>query len=158
MFIWDVSTKKQLAAAKTVNGTPPATYGVVWSHHQDRILAYGVNYIKFWRLQRGPKGSGTLQLSSADAGSFGTYTPHTITSAIFLPSGTVLTGAPDGMISSWVGPKCVARRGAHGAGPEVRRPDGSPTRHGVRCMVLRRDGATLLTCGADGMVKGWDVR
>lgn len=142
-----------------MHGTPPSAYGVVWSPFEDRILAYGVNFIKFWTLLRGNKGEGQpLTLSSPEAGSFGNAATQTVTSAAFLPSGVVLSGSPDGYILSWKKAKCVGRQSAHGIGPEVHRPDGRLARHGVRALVLRADRKTLLSGGADGVVKAWDVR
>ena len=170
LFVWDVASRAVLASVKTVNGTPPATYGVQWSPFEDRLLAYGVNYIKFFSFSRrgagGEKGGMTLGLPIA--GQFGGVKIHTVTSAVFLPPGdgkrhgVVLTGTPDGYICQWEhasasAVKCTGRLSAHGIGPEVHRPDGSLARHGVRALVLRRDNRTLLSAGADGVVRFWDV-
>lgn len=46
---------------------------------------------------------------------------------------------------------------AHDPGPQVAQPNGIPTFGGVRALQLRADGRTLLSGGADGAVRVWDV-
>ncbi|GIL85815.1 hypothetical protein Vretimale_19546 [Volvox reticuliferus] len=160
LHIWDWTKRTQLCEPrKTQPGAPPAVYGIVWSRFEpDRLLTYGQNHIKFWRLgvdPRGGTGSGALNPSS-ESGTFSLGTTHTVTGACFLPSGTVLTGNEAGCICSWRGRRLVRETQAHASGPPTRRPDGKPSYGGVRCLVLQTD-RVLLSGGADGVVRMWDV-
>ena len=114
------------------------------------FVSYGVNHIKWWS----PQGDTWV----ASAGAFGAAGQFAVMSAVWLPSGKVLTGMPGGEIAVWsVGRKCVRVVRAHAAGPQVLRLDGPPTHHGVRCLKLRGDLKSLLSAGADGHVIKWDV-
>ena len=57
----------------------------------------------------------------------------------------------------WRDGKALCAIAAHEQGPPVTQPNGLPGFGGVRALVLRRDGRTLLSGGADGRVHTWDV-
>jgi hypothetical protein len=82
---------------------------------------------------------------------------HTITSACFLPSGRLVTGAIEGQLCSWQGNRCTRQVPGHARGPPTPRPDGSPAYGGVRCLLLQQRGRVLLSGGADGHIIRWDV-
>eukprot|EP00201_Polytomella_parva_P008190 CAMPEP_0175056820 /NCGR_PEP_ID=MMETSP0052_2-20121109/10898_1 /TAXON_ID=51329 ORGANISM="Polytomella parva, Strain SAG 63-3" /NCGR_SAMPLE_ID=MMETSP0052_2 /ASSEMBLY_ACC=CAM_ASM_000194 /LENGTH=683 /DNA_ID=CAMNT_0016321919 /DNA_START=241 /DNA_END=2291 /DNA_ORIENTATION=+ len=65
---------------------------------------------------------------TSDAGVFSLGKTHSIFSAIFLPSGLVLTGNAAGAIGTWRGNRLVRVTQAHGEGALHRRPDGKPER------------------------------
>lgn len=53
MIIWDWRKKQKLMERKSYAGTPPATYGVVWSGYEpDRLVTYGQNHIKVRRNEK----------------------------------------------------------------------------------------------------------
>lgn len=153
IFVWDWRKNKILAELKGHTDVPPKVYGVVFDPFgpdHTTFLSYGVNHIKWWTKQ----GQSYVEAS----GSFGAASKHTVMSAVWLPSGKVLTGMPGGEIAVWSRErKCVRVVRAHAAGPQVLREDGPPTHHGVRCLRLREDMKTLLSAGADGHVIRWDV-
>jgi microtubule-associated protein-like 6 len=97
---------------------------------------------------------GVLQIQGA-AGLFCKVATHSITSACFLPSGRVITGAIEGQLCSWQGGKCSRQVPGHAAGPVAPRPDGTPAYGGVRCLVLQPGLRTLLSGGADGHIIRW---
>ena len=62
----------------------------------------------------------------------------------------LLEGNAEGSISSWRGCKWLREQAAHGRGPPSRRPDGTESHSGVRCLVLQAGHKHLLSGGADG--------
>eukprot|EP00775_Hariotina_reticulata_P006916 gene6916-7132_t len=164
LSIWDWTRGQRLMEQKTQPGAPPAVYGVEWSRWQpDRLATFGQNHIKLWKLQRQQQpqpSSSTSQAgmsASVDSGVFGKGGTHSVLCAVFLPSGLLLTGAPDGSLCSWTGSRCTQVTAAHAAGPLTRRPDGTSSHGGLSCLVLSEDGKTLISGGADGHVIKWDV-
>lgn len=111
--------------------------------------------IKFWTLKKGTAGKhpGWLFDGSGAAGRFGVQGTHTVTAAAFLPSGIAVTGAATGELCMWKGSALQSAIQGHARGPEIARFDGPIGYFGVRCLVLKRDGKTLLSAGADGFVK-----
>ncbi|CAG9466595.1 unnamed protein product [Pedinophyceae sp. YPF-701] len=179
--IWDWRRGKLLTERKTAPGAPPSTYGVVWCPAEGvsrpgpvarkaaaaglmehtppayRLATYGVNSLKIFELSRQGAGKNApLDFTRGEAGVFGKVKTHTITAAAFLRTGELVTGNGNGRICTWRGANCVAAAPAHDIGPETHRPDGKLARFGVRALVVRRDG-TLLSGGADGVVRAWDV-
>ena len=174
---------------------PPKVYGLVFDWHgpdASAFVTYGVNHIKWWRKEApreegggGGRAAASSAASSAGAssrrfryveasGKFGPTTKkHAVTSACFLPGGATVTGTPDGDVAVWREARCLRVVRAHAPGPPVARPDGPPTRHGVRCLRVRvnadrgggkggegdRGGEEVLlySAGADGHVIAWDV-
>lgn len=43
--LWDWRRGSEVSVGKTAQGTPPTTYGVVWSPFEPRIVTYGVNSV-----------------------------------------------------------------------------------------------------------------
>ncbi|WIA35025.1 hypothetical protein OEZ86_003516 [Tetradesmus obliquus] len=162
LFVWHWPKAIKLLERKSQPGAPPAVYGVAWSRFEpDRLVTFGQNHIRFWRLDRSSSSSSSSAsgelAASSDAGVFGKGGTHSVLSAAFLPSGVVLTGSPDGAICSWRGCRCIAVHPAHAKGPLQHRPDGMQSNGGVAALVLLADGKTLLSGGADGHVLKWDV-
>ncbi|GMH44987.1 hypothetical protein BSKO_12944 [Bryopsis sp. KO-2023] len=158
IFIWDIQKREILLQRKTQPGAPPAVYGVVWSKFEpSRLATFGQNHIKFWKLNATThKNSKSLGVQ-VDAGQYGKFSTHCILSACFLPSGTLLSGTPQGKISIWKKLKCVESIHAHEKGPVVQRPDGIKTYGGVRCLILHSNNKKVLSGGSDGYMKLWDV-
>jgi len=154
LYLWDWSRRKVLMERRTYNGTPPATYGIVFSafEHQ-RFATWGQNHVKFWALGEDHAGGVTCEVKSGSFAGAKTFTPL---SAVFLSSGVVLTGNQSGAIASWRGNKLLRETPGHATGKLINRPDGPPMYSGVRCLVLQ-DERTLLSGGADGYVIKWDV-
>ncbi|KAG2444303.1 hypothetical protein HXX76_001060 [Chlamydomonas incerta] len=157
LHLWDWARARPLCEPrKSQPGAPPAVYGVVWSKYEpDRLVTYGQNHIKFWRLGPDPRNPALVSPIS-EAGMYSLGKTHTVTGAVFLRSGVVLTGNEAGCICTWKGVRLSRETQAHGAGPPTRRPDGKPSHGGVRALVLQTDGV-LLSGGADGAVHVWDV-
>ena len=155
LILWDTKTGDKLDEAKTMTGTPPTTYGVVWSPFTREIVTYGVNSIKFFAVGKDPRGRPLL--TQGLVGEFGKAGVHVVGSACFLPSGDVISGHPDGSLCTWRTAKCIGRTPAHGSGPPYRRPDGKVTKLGVRALVFNKLTGELFSGGADGLVKCWDA-
>uniref|UniRef100_A0A061QZA5 Echinoderm microtubule-associated 6 n=1 Tax=Tetraselmis sp. GSL018 TaxID=582737 RepID=A0A061QZA5_9CHLO len=186
LYLWDIgpgrrATQRQsdsggdaIAVSKTANGKPPATYGVVWSPFDDKqLLTFGLKNIKFFSIDENEKGALSLR---GFAGRFGNPNPlraqppdsnarnvvHTVTAACFASSVSALSGNREGEICAWrrlKGGSWVLQQTteAHQKGAKERCVDGSWDYSGVRALLLRDDGRTLLSGGADGLVKLWSV-
>jgi len=157
MYLWDWRRGQLLMERKTAPGTPPTTYGVIWSPFEtERMVTYGQNYIKFWQLLP-PGGSSSEGLNCRmESGIYNIVKTHTVLGAVFLPSGIVLTGNQMGCICSWKGNRLQRETPGHATGPLLKRPDGTKMYGGVRCLVLQST-SVLLSGGADGYVIKWDV-
>ena len=156
IFVFDWAKNRLLRELKGHTDVPPKVYGLVFDPYgpdPSAFLTYGVNHVKWWTR------SAETGRYVEDSGRFGPASKkHAVCAAAFLPSGRVLTGTPEGSIAVWnADRKCARIVRAHAPGPVVRRADGSPTHHGVRCLRLSPDGKTLYSAGADGHVIRWDV-
>ena len=167
IFVWDWRAGVCRHELRGHADVPPKVYGVVFDwvgEDPAAFLTYGVNHIKFWKKTETRSGGARAPKQSAyveESGKFGPVCKkHAVVSAVFLPSGRVLTGTPEGSIAVWsVSQRRITRLvRAHAPGPSVSRVDGPPTHHGARCLRLRADGETLLSAGADGHVIAWDVK
>ncbi|KAG2487374.1 hypothetical protein HYH03_013944 [Edaphochlamys debaryana] len=158
LHVWDWMRRTPLCEPrKSQPGAPPAVYGVMWSRFEpERLVTYGQNHIKFWKVPPDPRAGGGALAPVSEAGVYALGKTHTITAACFLRSGIVLSGNEAGCIGSWKGVRLMHETQAHAPGPPTRRPDGTPTFGGVRCLVLQNE-RTLLSGGADGVVRVWDV-
>ncbi|KAL6747740.1 WD40-repeat-containing domain protein [Haematococcus lacustris] len=157
LYIWDWQRAQCVFEAKTMPGAPPSTYGLTWSPFQpDRLVAYGLNFIKFFTLQRGTEGGARSWTAKQDAGVYAASRTFTVFSALFLPNGTLITGNAAGELGSWQGSRLLALTPGHGPGPNTRRPDGTPSPGGVRCLLLP-DPTCLISGGSDGFIIRWAV-
>ena len=172
IFVWAWRSGTCVHQLRGHADVPPKVYGLVfdWVGEDPEafLTSLKANHVKFWK-RRTPKrktSSGKQSKQSREyveeSGKFGpTCKKHAVVSAVYLPSGRVLTGTPEGSIAVY---QSAAQRRitrlvrAHAPGPSVTRVDGPPTHHGVRCLRLRADGETLLSAGADGHVIAWDVK
>jgi microtubule-associated protein-like 6 len=59
-----------------------------------RLVTYGQNHVKYWRLDRSNSSSSAASdlNATSDAGVFAKGGTHSVLSAVFLSSGVVLTG------------------------------------------------------------------
>ena len=170
IFVWAWRSGTCVHQLRGHADVPPKVYGLVFDwvgEDPEAFLTYGVNHVKFWKKTDAERktSSGTQSKQSREyveeSGKFGpTCKKHAVVSAVYLPSGRVLTGTPEGSIAVWSAAQRRITRlvRAHAPGPSVTRVDGPPTHHGVRCLRLRADGETLLSAGADGHVIAWDVK
>jgi len=153
--VWDWREGLPVGGGKGANGEPPQVYGVAWDEYAEgggeRFLTYGVKHVKMWSYSKD-----TEEYACSNC-AFGKHTMQNVVSAMFLPGGAFVTGHPSGEVYVWHGGKCVSTVATHAKGPVVVTPDGTQTHGGVRCLRMRADGSTLLTGGADGFVRSWDV-
>jgi WD40 repeat protein len=108
---------------------------------------------------------GTVFDKAIQAHPFGGHT-KAVTAAGFLPDGkTLATGSLDGSIKLWDVPTCrkyqKAMNDSNGTA-KVANPTPKTTFQahtgGVTALAIRADGAQLLSGGADGTVKFWEVK
>lgn len=57
-----------------------------------RLVTYGQNHIKFWRVGPDPRGPAGSLNPTSESGIYALGKTHSVLSAAFLPSGIVLTG------------------------------------------------------------------
>ncbi len=57
-----------------------------------RLVTYGQNHIKFWRVGPDPRGPAGSLNPTSESGVYALGKTHSVLSAAFLPSGIVLTG------------------------------------------------------------------
>ena len=94
---------------------------------------------------------------------FGRYEIQNVLAACFLPppgegeACPVVTGVASGELFVWRGGSVVQAVRAHKPGPLAIQPDGSKAHGGVRGLKLRGDLRVLLSGGADGTLRQWDV-
>lgn len=116
-----------------------------------RHASTGNTLLEIWYYESGASQWGSSELrwflqsehqlaTTPDAGVWGKVPTHTVRAACWLPSGHLLTGAEDGAVVTWHKCRAVAKVHAHERGNPTRRPDGTPTFHGVRVILLHRDG------------------
>ena len=170
IFVWAWRSGTCVHQLRGHADVPPKVYGLVFDwvgEDPEAFLTYGVNHVKFWKKTDAERKTSSGKQSKQsreyveESGKFGpTCKKHAVVSAVYLPSGRVLTGTPEGSIAVWSAAQRRITRlvRAHAPGPSVTRVDGPPTHHGVRCLRLRADGETLLSAGADGHVIAWDVK
>lgn len=96
-------------------------------------------------------------------------TPDDVMSAIWLGGscvGHIATGHRDGSICLWDRNKCLYRARVHAPGvpmPDDAKTDGTKVHSGVRCLILKRNGASgadknvMVSGGADGSICEWDL-
>ena len=141
------------------------------------FVTYGAKHVKLWRLHHSDKndkigfyGKDGKQ-GVGEMGKFSpTLRPTDIMSTAWLPprgedqalnGGAILvTGTREGDVLLWntgkKGLNCVRVLEAHGKGPLIPALSGGDlTLSGVRAMMIRDDGETLVTGGGDGKVLWW---
>ena len=144
VHVWDWMKGELLQEGIGKNGVPPAVYGVKFNQFaesgKEEFVTFGVKHLKLWQRDAA---TGTYV---AKIGSYAAQTsPCTCFCAEFLPSGRIVAGGPKGTLMLWRGHELVALFDSHA--------DKGP----VRCIKLRADGRVLLSAGAGGTIKLWDI-
>ena len=144
VHVWDWMKGELLQEGLGKNGVPPAVYGVKFNQFaesgKEEFVTFGVKHLKLWQRDAA---TGTYV---AKIGSYAAQTsPCTCFCAEFLPSGRIVAGGPKGTLMLWRGHELVALFDSHA--------DKGP----VRCIKLRADGRVLLSAGAGGTIKLWDI-
>ena len=129
-------------------------------------VTYGFKHMKIWTLAKDPKSD-----KESYASVMAKFRPKAevadVTSAIFINSGTIVTGALDGTlllfdVSGVKGPfgSCIQVVRAHEPGPTApSMHNGLPQLQGVRALCIRGPDSALELCsgGSDGLVICWSI-
>lgn len=125
---------------------------------------YGQKHVKFWALET--VGSDGSQQFKSTAGKFSIAEVTDVYSALFLPSGLLVTGGPKGDLLLWDATgrfgnapgSCIKIFPAHQPGSKIPSPyDGQLVWQGLRALGLRNNATELVTGGADGRINIFDV-
>ena len=159
VHVWDWRHERLLSTVEGQKAVPPAVWGVQWapaggavaSEQQLQVagdggaspaclVSYGAKHIKLWGSKdgRGKTASWSMKVLR-----FGESGAADVLGVAVLPSGVLVSGAPDGKLLVWRGGEVVARLRAHG--------------HECRVVTLARGGRQLLSGGGDGRVLVWGV-
>ena len=163
VFVFDWRSGKLEGEGKGFTGEPPQVFGLVWnpfsvSHGAaEEFVTFGKKHCKAWsRLESGQWKPNLMQ--------FGKHEIQNVVSACYLPphaaSGgatQVVTGVASGELFLWRHNVAIKAIKAHKPGPLVTQPDGTRTHGGARGLRLRGDGRVLISGGADGTLRFWDV-
>ncbi|KAG1660169.1 hypothetical protein FOA52_005269 [Chlamydomonas sp. UWO 241] len=145
--------------ATGMKGAPPQVFGVEWNPYEDAgsLVTFGRRHIKVWTTADGASWSSKNM-------SFGSMLMQNIYSAQWLAPRAngqqyIVAGCDNGALYlvDVAAAKIIKSIPAHGPGPKFIEPSGSMAHTGVRGLLVCREGQTLLSGGADGVVLSWDV-
>ena len=172
VFEWRRGAQGRICNARGYKGEPPQVYGAVWNpflgpdKSWKMFVTFGAKHLKFWTTEaKGGRYSSSLARhggGGSGGGGVGLGSGiDDVTSAEFLSSSRLWTGSRRGDIYEWNCDTGVCMRryeAAHGCGTPVEDPADRQLRHGgIRSLRLRASGVEVLSAGADGKVKTWDV-
>ncbi|KAJ0012386.1 hypothetical protein NQD34_016720, partial [Periophthalmus magnuspinnatus] len=141
LTLWDWRQEGVMLSCKAVSQD---VYRISFSPHMpEQLTSCGSGHIKFWKMANTFTG---LKLQGL-MGHFGKTTTTDIESYVVLPDGKVVSGSDWGNLLLWDGNSIKV---------EICRKEGRTCHAGIALPFAMEEGQ-LLTMGADGAVRGWDL-
>jgi WD40 repeat protein len=139
LTVWDWRRERVILRTKAFS---QEVFRVTFSPvNEGRLLTSGMGHIRFWKMANTFTG---LKLQG-DIGKFGNIEISDIAAYTELPDGKVISGCEDGSLLMWDGNLIQF---------QIAQPEGRPCHDGAIEFIALED-RTLISAGADGIVKLW---